>query len=192
MGVRSGKGDKGLTSLLFRKRVRKDSIDICALGDLDELNCHLGLVKSKTRSGQDKIILEKIQRALSAIDSEIVVGSERKKRLGLLLKKEDTDWIKNALCRLEQKTIFQNTFFLPGDGELSALLDIARAVARRAERSVIRLLRKDSARNDNILAYLNCLSDVLFVMARAKAAKKPAPKKKERTKAMKVRKRNVR
>ena len=192
MGVRSGKGDKGLTSLLFRKRVRKDSIDICALGDLDELNCHLGLVKSKTRSRQDKIILEKIQRALSAIDSEIVVGSERKKRLGLLLKKEDTDWIKNALCRLEQKTIFQNTFFLPGDGELSALLDIARAVARRAERSVIRLLRKDSARNDNILAYLNCLSDVLFVMARAKAAKKPAPKKKERTKAMKVRKRNVR
>jgi len=171
MEIRSGKGDKGITDLSFHKRVSKSSSDICAIGDLDELNCYLGLIKLKVKSRKDKDVFEKIQHGVSAIASEIVVGSEKKKKLGPILKKDDTDWIKRTVYRLEQDAGIERCFYLPGDGEISVFLDITRAVARRAERSVVKLLRKDKSKNDSILSYLNCISDVLFIAAR-KAAKK--------------------
>ena len=169
MGVRSGRGDKGFTDLLFQKRISKDSADIRAIGDLDELNCYLGLVKSVLRPRKDKTTIEKIQRAVSAIASEIAVGTEKKQKLGPLLKKKDADWVKSVVYQLEGKVKPESCFSLPGNGELSAFLDIARAVARRAERSVVGLSRKEKIKNDYILPYLNCISDILFIMAREKA-----------------------
>lgn len=170
MGVRSGKGDKGLTDLSFHKRVSKASPDICAIGDLDELNSYIGLVKTKLRSRKDKMLFENIQHGISAIASEIAVGGEKKKKLGILLKNEDADWIKNTVYNLESKMNIESHFALPGGGgELAAYLDVTRTVARRAERGVVELLRKDKAKNENILAYLNCISDILFIMARGKA-----------------------
>jgi len=85
MGIRTGKGDKGITELSFRKRISKDSIEIETLGDLDELNSFIGLAKSKTRSRKEKALLENIQNTLVLISSEIVVGSEKRKKMGELL-----------------------------------------------------------------------------------------------------------
>jgi len=166
MGVRSGKGDKGFTDLYFHKRISKDSPDIRAIGDLDELSCYLGLAKSKMRSRKDKTVIEKIQQGISAMSSEIVVGDEKKKGLGPLLMKEDTIWIEGLIFDLEKSVKIESCFYIPGDTELSALLDVARAIARRAERSVVRVVHKNKAKNDNLLSYLNCVSDVLFVLAR--------------------------
>ena len=178
MGVRSGRGDKGFTDLSFHKRISKDSADIRTMGDLDELNSYLGLVKSRIRSRKRKAVLEKIQHAVYIIISEIVIGSEKNKKLGTLLKKEDADWIKSVLYELERKVKIESHFYLPGGGELSATLDITRTVARRAERSVVGLFRKGKIRNAHILSYLNCISDVLFIMAREKPReKRKTPKK---------------
>jgi len=175
MIIRTGRGDKGMTDLWGHKRVSKSSAAICAIGELDELNCFLGIVKLKTRSRKDRAIIERIQHGVSSMASEIMIGHERRKKLGPLLKKDDADWINMAVCRLEQNVKIRKCFYFPGDGELSVLFDIARAVARRAERSVVKAIRRDKARNDNILSYINCVSDVLFILARG--AEKKTPKK---------------
>ncbi len=183
MGVRSGKGDNGFTDLLFHKHVSKDSPYIGAIGDLDEVSCYLGLIKSKMRSRKDVTVIERIQRAISAISTEISVGTERKSRLGLLLRKEDVDWAESVVYELEGKVKIETCFDLPGYGEVSSLLDIARTVTRRAERNVVGLFRKHKVKNDNILSYLNCASDILFLMAREKAQGEKKPRVKRRAKA---------
>lgn len=188
MGVRSGKGDKGFTDLSFHKRISKDSVDMDAIGDLDELDSYLGLVKSKMKSRKDKAVLEKIQHAIYTIISEIVIGAEKNKKLGPLLKKEDAEWIKGIVYQLEQKVKIESCFYLPGDGELSAVLDVTRTVARRAERSVVGLFQKEKIRNAHVLTYLNCVSDVLFIMAREKAGRKGKVRKKAGRKGMAARK----
>lgn len=178
MEIRSGKGDEGFTDLHFRKHIGKDSLDIQAIGDLDELNSFLGLIKSKTRSRRDRAVLERIQLSIFIIASEISIGAEKKKKHGILLKKEDTDWIKGVVYQLEKETNIDNCFYLPGDSEISAFFDVARSVARRAERSVVELFHNDKVRDEYILSYLNCISDILFIMARKKAgSKKKAVKK---------------
>ncbi|MFH1552027.1 MAG: cob(I)yrinic acid a,c-diamide adenosyltransferase, partial [Candidatus Omnitrophota bacterium] len=154
--------------LSFERSESKASADICVIGDLDELNSYLGLIRSKTKSQKDKIIVERMQRALTKIVLEITVGTEKKTKLGALLTKDDADWIKNVVRRLEKRAKLESCFILPGEGEFSAFLDIARAVARRAERSVVGLLQEEKVKNDNILSYLNCISDILFIMAREK------------------------
>lgn len=172
MSIRSGKGDNGFTELSFRKNISKDSIDIQVIGDLDELNSYLGFIKCKLRANKDKTVLEKIQQAISKIASEITVGGEKKKKLGTLLKKEDADWAKNKVYHLEETTSVTDHFYVPGNTEISALLDVARSVARRAERSIVSLFKKESLKNENVLCYMNCISDILFIMAREKSSKK--------------------
>ncbi|NQT32409.1 MAG: cob(I)yrinic acid a,c-diamide adenosyltransferase [Candidatus Omnitrophica bacterium] len=172
MAVRTGKGDKGYTELSFRKRISKDSADIRAIGDLDELNGCLGLAKVRVKSKQDKAILEKIQQFVSMIASEIVIGTEKKKKMGHLLRKDDSEWLKNTVYRLEQEVEIENRFYVPGDNEVSAFLDITRAVARRAESSVVGLFNNDAIKNTQALVCMNCISDVLFILARKHGKKK--------------------
>ncbi|MDP8298678.1 MAG: cob(I)yrinic acid a,c-diamide adenosyltransferase [Candidatus Tantalella remota] len=170
MSSRTGNGDKGFTEVSFHKKVSKSSAVIHAIGDLDELSSYLGLVKSKIKSNKEKNVLEKMQHAVSTIASEISVGADKRKKLGHLLGKDETDWIEKTLIDLERKAVMKSSFHLSGEGEISALLDVARSVARRAERSVVVLFCEGDMKNGRVMSYLNCLSDVLFVMARRKAA----------------------
>ncbi len=170
MSSRSGNGDKGFTEISFRKKVSKSSAVIQAIGDLDELVSYLGLVKSKLKSHKEKSVLEKVQHAVSTIASEISVGADKRNKLGQSLGKDDTDWIEKTLLDLERTVIMKRSFHLFGEGELSAFLDVSRAVARRAERSVVVLFYEGEIKNSRVTSYLNCLSDVLFVMACKKAA----------------------
>jgi len=189
MGVRTGRGDKGFTDLSFRKDISKDSVEIRAIGDLDELVSLLGLIRTRTSLRKDKSVIERIQHTIYMIVSEIAVGVEKKEHLGELLREEESEWIKSLVYTLEEKVRPRSCFHLPGDNELSALFDVARTVARRAERSVVGLFQKDKITNENILAYLNCVSDVLFIMARDKAQKKTKKKAKKKKVSAKKRKR---
>ena len=171
MGIRSGRGDKGFTDLSFRKDISKNSVEIQAIGDLDELVSFLGLIRNRSAQKSDKAVIERIQRTVYMIVSEIAVGVENKEQLGDLLRGDEADWIKSLVYRLEDKVHPRGCFHLPGGTELSALFDVARTVARRAERSVVGLFQKDKINNENILTYLNCISDVLFIMARDKEEK---------------------
>ncbi|MGB2660902.1 MAG: cob(I)yrinic acid a,c-diamide adenosyltransferase [Candidatus Omnitrophota bacterium] len=178
MSIRTGKGDKGFTSLLFKGHVSKDSPFIKAVGNLDELNSQLGLIKAKVRSRGEKDLLERIQRAVYVISSEIAIGTEEKRKHGTILKKADADWAESVVYELEGKVKLKNYFYTPGENELSALIDIARTVARRAERSVVGLFKKEKLKNEYILSYLNCISDILFILARKSGQKKRAKKRK--------------
>ncbi|MGB3113427.1 MAG: hypothetical protein WBC00_02260, partial [Candidatus Omnitrophota bacterium] len=140
--------------------------------DLDEFNCHLGLVRAKIRSKKERDILESMQRAIYVIASEVAVGAEEKRKHGPILKKEDADWIKSVAYELEGQVRIKKYFYVPGENELSALIDVARAVARRAERSIVGFFKKEKAHNDNILSYMNCISDILFLLARKAEQKK--------------------
>ncbi|MFH1837871.1 MAG: cob(I)yrinic acid a,c-diamide adenosyltransferase [Candidatus Omnitrophota bacterium] len=166
MSVRSGKGDGGFTDLPFHKIIEKDSSEIRALGDLDELMSFLGLLKSKLRSGINKDLIEGLQKDIFVIASEIAGSIDKKKKSGILLGKTRVDRIKKTVSDLEKKIKIKGGFYLPGTGELSAFFDVNRAVARRAERSVVSLLQNDKFFNRNILTYMNCISDVLFLLAR--------------------------
>ncbi len=168
MGIRSARGDNTYTELFSCKGVSKDCLEVQAIGDIDELISHLGLVKARVTSRREKAMLEKVQHDLLVIASEISVGPGKKKELGAILKDKDADWISNTILRLERRVRLKNSFYLPGEGEVSALLDIARAVARRAERSVVTLVKKEKVKFDSPLMYLNCVSDLLFIMAREK------------------------
>ena len=177
MSIRTGKGDKGFTELLFKGHVSKDSPYIKAVGNLDELNSQLGLVKAKIKSRKEKDIIERIQRAIYVISSEIAIGAEEKKAHGPILQKEDTSWAEGVVFEIEGKVKLKNYFYTPGENELSAIIDIVRTVARRAERSVVSLFKKEKLKNENILSYLNCISDILYIMARESGQKKRAKKK---------------
>jgi len=181
MTIRSGKGDNGLTALLMEGDFSKDSAHVRALGDLDEFVGHLGLIKAKTRKRREKDLIEKIQTSVFVIASEIAVGKHKRKKLGRLLKKSDVHDLESTLYELEARIDKVNCFQFPGKNELSALYDIARAVARSAERSVVGLLKEDGEENRNILAYLNCVSDLLFVKAIEKAAGRKRKTRKKKT-----------
>lgn len=172
MSIHSGKGDGGFTDLPFRQGVHKDSPVMKALGDLDELNAFLGLVKSGTRSRVDRKTVESVQKDICRIASEIAVGFENREEFGALLAKEDVARVRKIFHGLEVKARPRDRFYIPGEGRLSALYDVARTVSRRAERSVAGLFKGKKARCGEILAYLNCVSDLLFLMARKSAGKK--------------------
>lgn len=170
MRVRTGKGDSGLTDLPFRsQRVSKDNEYINAIGELDEFNSYLGLVKSKIKTRIDKEIIDRIQRAVFVISSEIALGVPQKKSLGTFLRVEDVDWIKGVEYTLEKKVNLESGFYIPGGGEIPSLIDISRTLSRKAERTIVGLFRKNRIKNDKIIPFINCVSDVLFLLARKSA-----------------------
>jgi len=176
MTIRSGKGDYGFTDLFYRKGISKDRPEILAIGDMDELNAYLGLARAKIRRRADKETIERMQRMISVVSSEIALGPERKEKNGGILDTKDVEWVESVICELEGRKKPDKCFYMPGETELSAILSIARTIARRAERSVVGLLCDNRKSNRNILCYLNCISDVLFLLARKYS--RPAGKKK--------------
>src|SRR3989344_2990919 len=150
----TGKGDRGTTKFFGcdQKRVSKSSAVAEALGDLDELNFFLGVVKLQDETSSFLVlgssfanILEEIQENLFIICAH-VAGAD-----------------KNIM---EKKLPEIKTFTITGGTELSALLDFARALARRAERKVVATNDETGTINPEILKYLNRLSSVLFALAR--------------------------
>ncbi len=158
-------GDEGDTSLGSGARVSKTHPQICAVGDVDELNAVLGLAATTSGASQYVEALHQIQgdllalgASLSAIDDDLAkphITSSRVEGLESLIDQIDGD-----LPPL-------NRFVLPGGTRAGATLQWARSVARRAERSVVELSLPAEGRNEQSLRYLNRLSDLLFVMARS-------------------------
>lgn len=154
------KGDSGRTVLLGGKKVKKTSALICALGEIDELSCFLGLASCKCggEGGIDVGFLQKIQTDLYKIGGELGGATKVDKILN-----EDVTWLEEKIdefCR--EKDL--NSFAIPGKkGELSARLHVCRAVCRRAERACFKLGGPKKFRFTK--QYLNRLSDLLFAMA---------------------------
>lgn len=171
-------GDEGTTGIHGGTRVPKDDIRIEANGCLDELNALLGIIRSllpETDEWQQKLYF--IQRNLMVVMSHVATPSalraQNPNELPQDLDKFCEEWMDEMMSQLEDN----GYFILPGGTLLSAQLQYARAVARRAERRLWTLHRKDAVPQE-ILRFVNRLSDLLFVMARFEMQRQQWPEEK--------------
>jgi cob(I)alamin adenosyltransferase len=159
-------GDSGETSLFDNTRVSKGDARVDAYGEVDELNATLGAARAAGLDGDLNGALEEIQKELFAIGARLADPS---KRISARITKAEvvdtqTARLETTIDRLEVELPPLRRFILPGGSPAGALLHLARTVCRRAERRVVALTEPvDPA----IVVYLNRLSDLLFVMARA-------------------------
>ncbi|MDQ3890895.1 MAG: cob(I)yrinic acid a,c-diamide adenosyltransferase [Actinomycetota bacterium] len=164
-------GDAGETSLGDGSRVPKSDARIEAYGTVDELNSVIGLVLARGVPAPFRPWLERIQNELFDLGADLSVpledGRER-----LRVTQEQVDRLEE-LCDVANEPLTPlRSFVLPGGTEAAALLHVARTVCRRAEVATVRLA-EDSSVNPIALAYLNRLSDLLFILARAANAGAP-------------------
>jgi cob(I)alamin adenosyltransferase len=160
-------GDRGETSLFGKGRVRKTDPRIVALGDLDEAQSVIGVARAMvTKSTLGRQLLD-LQEGLYVAMSEVATPREDLARLGTRLDAAAVAELDAALETLKKRTPIEGRFVIPGEDRVSAALDHARTVARRAERSVVACVDAGSVSGDALLPWLNRLSDLLFVLARS-------------------------
>lgn len=152
-------GDDGTTGLPRGGRVRKDDLHLEALGAIDELNSFLGAACAAGSDPQMVDLLRSIQVRLLALGADIAGASPSR------LQDEAVQQLEQSIDRMEAALPRLTRFILPGGCPLAAALHVARSVCRRAERSIVRLAASDPV-NPVAIAFLNRLSDFLFVAAR--------------------------
>ena len=158
-------GDSGLTSLGHGARVRKTDPRIEAYGTVDELNSFVGLALAAELPADLRQWLEAIQNDLFDLGADLAVPLENE-RERLRVDQGHVDRLEELCDRVNAELEPLNSFVLPSGTEAAARLHVARAVCRRAERLVIALADTGSV-NPLAIAYLNRLSDLLFIFARA-------------------------
>jgi cob(I)alamin adenosyltransferase len=164
-------GDDGTTGLLYGGRVPKDDPATSAYGTTDEAVAVLGVA----RAGADPRMAEEIlalQRELFVVGADLATNPEErgKLRAGVsLVTPEMTERLERRIDELVGERSLPNAFIVPGANAVSAALDHARSVVRRAERNVVSFEREGREVNLEVRRYLNRLSDLLFVLARRAA-----------------------
>jgi cob(I)alamin adenosyltransferase len=162
-------GDAGDTGLFGGGRVAKDHPRVAAYGDVDELNAAIGVARAAKPDDLAGELLEQIQRDLFAIGAELAAPEPAKlaKTLaGHPIGEPDVTRLERAIDAHEDVLPPLRKFILPGGTAKAAALHLARTVCRRAERAVVTLCHETPV-SAYILQYLNRLSDLLFVLARA-------------------------
>jgi len=154
-------GDDGKTGMADGSRLAKDAPVICAIGEVDELNSLLALVACHAPAELTDEVRQ-IQNELFNVGAELSMGQN-------LLKQSCVDELENALDKLNENQPALKEFILPGGGLAASHCHVARSVCRRVERSLVALneTRNDAPVNAITMAYINRLSDYLFVLARA-------------------------
>jgi cob(I)alamin adenosyltransferase len=158
-------GDAGDTSLGSGERVPKDHVRIEAYGDVDELNAVIGLVLARHVPAEVAPPLARIQNELFDLGADLAVPLHDDRRERLRVAAEQVTRLEELCDRSNRDLEPLRSFVLPGGTEAAALLHQARTVCRRAERRVVALAREEAV-NPHALAYLNRLSDLLFILAR--------------------------
>ncbi|ESS15687.1 MAG: cob(I)yrinic acid a,c-diamide adenosyltransferase [Burkholderiales bacterium] len=152
-------GDNGTTGLGNNERVSKDSSRVRAMGDVDELNSHLGVLLCEPMPETVRALLVEVQHQLFNLGGELSIpGFE-------LLKGEAVVALDEALANFNAELPKLQEFILPAGTRAASLAHVCRTVARRAEREVVALGNAE-ALNDAPRQYLNRLSDLMFVLAR--------------------------
>ncbi|HEV8656958.1 MAG TPA: cob(I)yrinic acid a,c-diamide adenosyltransferase [Candidatus Limnocylindria bacterium] len=160
-------GDAGETSLFGKGRVRKTDPRIAALGDLDEAQSAIGVARAMApKSTLGRQLLE-LQQGLYVAMSEVATPRDDLTRLTTRLDAAAIAKLDSALDWVRARTPIEGRFVIPGGNPISASLDYARTVTRRAERSVVACVDAGTISGETLLPWLNRLSDLLFVLARA-------------------------
>ena len=155
-------GDQGKTCVLGSGRVGKGELVVEALGDFDELSSVLGVAASFCDNVATRHTIENIQNDLHTVCAEISgMTSKQYPRI----KEQHVAELEDAISMIEKSVGEQNSFLLPGGSTQASFIHLARSVARRAERSLVRLSKKSEV-SKNLLIYSNRLSTLLYVLAR--------------------------
>lgn len=168
MSIYTRTGDSGQTGLFGGGRVPKDAVRVAAYGAVDELNAVIGLAAAEEPGEFERGILEAIQRDLFSIGGQLATPDPAKVAKAIVKAALDDQRIpefERLIDRAEEEMGPLTSFVLPGGSLKAAHLHHARTVCRRAEREVVALTHTESV-PDQILAYLNRLSDLLFTLAR--------------------------
>ena len=161
MSISTKSGDKGQTGLWSGERVWKDDVRVDAYGTVDELNSHLGEAKHFVKSKEIYGIIEQLQKELFNVAGQLAT---KDKEYIESVKQGHVDHLTDLVHRFESQVELKG-FVIPGSNVSSAKLDICRTVARRAERIVITLSKKEKV-PEFVIQYLNRLSDLLYILAR--------------------------
>ena len=152
-------GDDGTTGLGDNTRVSKNSLRVHAMGDVDELNSHIGLLLCEPLPQDVRELLIDVQHQLFNLGGELSIpGFELLKPDAVALLDEALETYNAQLPRLAE-------FILPAGNRAASLAHVCRTVARRAERAVVALGQQDALK-DTPRQYLNRLSDLMFVLSR--------------------------
>jgi cob(I)alamin adenosyltransferase len=159
-------GDDGSTALGSKQRVPKDSLRVRAYGEVDELNSLLGLALAQGLSPRLAETLPGIQNQLFHLGADLSFPPEEAKEFKIpRIEQRHIDALETLIDELNAQVGALENFILPGGSLGAATLQVARAVCRRAERRMVTLAREEAVNTESI-AYINRLSDALFVMAR--------------------------
>ncbi|MBS3928890.1 MAG: cob(I)yrinic acid a,c-diamide adenosyltransferase [Sphingomonadales bacterium] len=161
-------GDDGTTGLVDGSRLPKHAARMEAIGAVDEANSALGLCSVELAQSDHAALLTRIQNDLFDLGADLATPGDdfAPGEMTLRIVQSQVDWLEGAIDRLNAAMAPLTSFILPGGSEAAARVHIARASVRMAERRAVALAEADPV-NPAAMAYLNRLSDLLFVLARA-------------------------
>ena len=165
MSIATKRGDGGQTGLAGGIRVSKSSLRVETYGTVDELNSVLGMARSHCENQDLRDRTKLIQRELFRIGSGLATPPESRKPQ-VPVTQEMVEALTRQVHEIEATEGLLSDWSLPGEHPAGAAYDFARTVCRRAERCMVRLIESGEAVGPNILAYLNRLSDLLWLFAR--------------------------
>ena len=163
-------GDDGSTGLVDGSRVGKQSARIDAIGRVDEANSAIGLAAAALTGGENAAALFRIQNDMFDLGADLATpatdGDFAPSEMVLRIVPAQVEWLEDAIDRINAQLPPLTSFVLPGGSEAASRTHVARASVRAAERAITTLAEAEGV-NPAALAYINRLSDYLFVLARA-------------------------
>ena len=156
--ISTGRGDDGTTTLLGSGRMGKDDLRIIVVGDVDEASSVLGLARAEADEEIGGLVIQ-LQRLLYRVMGDVAMPKEDN-----AVGEDDLKVLDGALEEWRGRTEIPREFVIPGESRTGALLDVARSVARRAERSLVAAGYANE--HPHAVRVVNRLSDLLFVLAR--------------------------
>lgn len=165
-------GDDGTTGLLFGGRVSKADTLVDAYGDIDEAVAALGVARAACTDGELATLLLHLQRGLFVAAADLAANPRRRDRLEASISRvdpEQVDELEQTIDRLVGERPLRPVFVVPGSNPLAAALDLARTVLRRAERHAVHAADDGHTVSTHVVAYLNRLGDLVYVLARRAA-----------------------
>lgn len=166
MSIATKKGDGGTTGLIGGTRVSKADLRVDAYGTLDELGAALGFARSITDDDEVAEITRTIQRELFSVSASVATDPEARKKGPSPVTVEMVEALDAHVVRIEAMDGILGDWALPGDHVSAAAYDVARTVCRRAERHIVRLADEGEDVDPNVLAYVNRLSDLIWLLGR--------------------------
>jgi cob(I)alamin adenosyltransferase len=166
MSIITKPGDRGRTKLMYGAHVSKADARVEAYGTIDELNAFLGLARAACDDADLATILEGLQRETFIVGAELATPEKKLGRLAQRVTPELTAALEARAAEIEALPGLLDDWSLPGATPCGAAIDVARVVARRAERCAVRLAEIGGVPNAEVLRYLNRVSDLLWLLSR--------------------------